>query len=147
MAEGRFGFSLVRSAQAIAARVRPIIDSTDGHEQCGTVGVSTNMIQMGWHALADGVRYGLLRSRIDKNPGRKQRARAALTSTLVRGQLIQHHNRKFGDARQAAVVRQERLTVRLERSGDLDSVGSPEAISGTQVSCALCNRRNYRKRG
>ena len=105
------------------------------------------MIQMGWHALADGVLYGLLRSRIDKNPGRKQRARAALTSTLVRGQLIQHHNRKFGDARQSAVVRQERLTVRMERSGDLDSVGSPEAISGTQVSCALCNRRNYRKRG
>lgn len=57
-----FKVRVVNSREGTAARVRVIIDSTDGEQVWSTVGVSTNMIEASWHALVDSVVYGLLRS-------------------------------------------------------------------------------------
>jgi 2-isopropylmalate synthase len=43
-----------------AAKVRVHIESTDGRNTWGTVGVSTNIIDASWQALVDSVEYGLL---------------------------------------------------------------------------------------
>lgn len=44
-----------------AAKVRVLIESTSGEYPWGTVGVSTNIIEASWRALADSIEYGLLR--------------------------------------------------------------------------------------
>ena len=41
------------------AVTRVLIESTDGHSQWGTVGVSENVIEASWEALADSIDYGL----------------------------------------------------------------------------------------
>ena len=43
------------------AKVRVLIESTSGGYPWGTVGVSTNIIEASWRALADSIEYGLLR--------------------------------------------------------------------------------------
>ncbi|HXX38039.1 MAG TPA: citramalate synthase [bacterium] len=45
---------------ATAARVRVLIQSTDGVRAWGTVGVSENVVEASWHALADSLEYVLL---------------------------------------------------------------------------------------
>ena len=47
--------------EATAAKVRVLIESTDGQEIWGTVGVSENLIEASWQALVDSVEYKLLR--------------------------------------------------------------------------------------
>ncbi|AUX22964.1 transferase [Sorangium cellulosum] len=42
-----------------SATTRVLIDSRDAHRQWSTVGASTNIIDASWHALADGIEYGL----------------------------------------------------------------------------------------
>ena len=44
-----------------AARVRVLIESSDGREVWGTVGVSENIIEASWIALADSLHYKLMR--------------------------------------------------------------------------------------
>ncbi len=44
-----------------AAKVRVLIESGDHKEKWGTVGVSENIIEASWQALADGIEYKLLR--------------------------------------------------------------------------------------
>lgn len=44
------------------ATTRVLITSTDGEEEFTTVGVSTNIIEASWKAMADAYRYGLLRA-------------------------------------------------------------------------------------
>jgi len=56
-----FKVRVVNTKEGTAAKVRVIIDSTDGEQSWSTVGVSTNMIEASWHALVDSVVYGLLR--------------------------------------------------------------------------------------
>jgi 2-isopropylmalate synthase len=46
-----------------AAKVRVLIDSNDGQISWGTVGVSENIIEASWQALADSICYYLLRRR------------------------------------------------------------------------------------
>jgi 2-isopropylmalate synthase len=46
---------------ATAARTRVIIESSDGKETWGTVGVSENIIEAAWEALVDSVEYKLFR--------------------------------------------------------------------------------------
>jgi 2-isopropylmalate synthase len=48
---------------ATAARVRVLIQSTDGTETWGTVGVSENVVEASWQALVDSLEYVLLRER------------------------------------------------------------------------------------
>ena len=42
------------------AVVRVLIESTDGERRWSTVGVSTNLIEASWQALADSMEYALL---------------------------------------------------------------------------------------
>jgi 2-isopropylmalate synthase len=52
---------LVINAKAgTEARVRVLIESTDGHEYWGTVGVSENIIEASWLALIDSINYKLM---------------------------------------------------------------------------------------
>jgi 2-isopropylmalate synthase len=57
-----FKVRVVNSREGTAAKVRVIIDSTDGEREWSTVGVSENMIEASWQALVDSVVYGLLRN-------------------------------------------------------------------------------------
>ena len=43
------------------SRTRVLIETTDGEEIWGTVGVSDNIIEASWEALCDAVEYKLLR--------------------------------------------------------------------------------------
>lgn len=52
---------VLNSDRATAASVRVFIESTDGASSWGTVGVSENIIEASWQALADGIDYYLLR--------------------------------------------------------------------------------------
>ncbi len=45
---------------ATRATTRVLIDSSDGHKTWTTVGASPNIIEASWHALADGIEYGLI---------------------------------------------------------------------------------------
>src|SRR6185369_10195656 len=59
-----FKVRVVNVREGTAAKVRTIVDSSDGEDTWSTVGVSTNMIEASWHALVDGVVYGLQRGKI-----------------------------------------------------------------------------------
>lgn len=48
---------------ATRATTRVLIESSDGHHRWGTVGVSANIIEASWQALADSVEYKLLLDR------------------------------------------------------------------------------------
>lgn len=48
------------SKEASAARVRVLIESTDGVNMWTTVGVSTDIIQASWIALVDSIEYRLM---------------------------------------------------------------------------------------
>ena len=52
--------------EGTGAVVRVHIETSNGRESWGTVGVSHNIIQASWQALADSISYGLLREK-DKN--------------------------------------------------------------------------------
>ena len=53
---------VVNSRAGTAARVRVVIESTDGESVWGTVGVSENVIEASWLALADSFEYHLFRT-------------------------------------------------------------------------------------
>lgn len=57
---------VLNSENATAAKVRVFIESTDGHDVWGTVGVSTNIIKASWKALVDSIDYMLLKTRLSK---------------------------------------------------------------------------------
>jgi 2-isopropylmalate synthase len=48
------------TAKGTGAVTRVLIDSTDGERTWSTIGVSENIIEASWHALADSIVYGLL---------------------------------------------------------------------------------------
>ncbi len=45
--------------EGTGARIRVLIQSTDGKNSWGTVGVSTDIIEASWQALVDSIKYGL----------------------------------------------------------------------------------------
>lgn len=51
---------------ATGAKVRVLIESSDGKKVWGTVGVSKNIIEASWQALADSIEYKLFRDRETK---------------------------------------------------------------------------------
>ncbi|NBQ65843.1 MAG: citramalate synthase, partial [Verrucomicrobia bacterium] len=57
---------IVNSRGGTAARIRVLLESTDGQSEWGTVGVSTNILEASAHALTDSLSYFLL-------PGRKEK--------------------------------------------------------------------------
>lgn len=50
---------VVNSEAGTAARIRVIIESTDGEDTWGTIGVSENIIEASWIALIDAIEYKL----------------------------------------------------------------------------------------
>ena len=52
---------VINAQEGTAARVRVSIESTDGQRVWGTVGVSENVIEASWLALADSFHFFLLR--------------------------------------------------------------------------------------
>jgi len=53
---------VLTAAEGTAAQVRVLIESGDGRDKWGTVGVSENVIEASWQALVDSIEYKLLRS-------------------------------------------------------------------------------------
>jgi 2-isopropylmalate synthase len=56
-----FRVRILDPEEATAAKTRVIIESGDGKETWGTVGVSGNIIEASWEALVDSVEYKLFR--------------------------------------------------------------------------------------
>ena len=52
---------VLSSADGTAAKVRVLIESSDGKDAWGTVGVSENVIEASWIALADSLHYKLMK--------------------------------------------------------------------------------------
>ncbi len=68
---------VINSEAATAANVRVIIESGDQHDVWGTVGVSGNVIEASWIALADSFEYMLQRSERAAHAGTAEVATAA----------------------------------------------------------------------
>lgn len=62
-----FRVRILDPREATAAKTRVVIESSDGRETWGTVGVSGNIIEASWEALVDSVEYKLFRS--EEKPG------------------------------------------------------------------------------
>ena len=59
-----FKVRVLDEKKGTGAVVRVLIESTDGEKSWGTIGVSENIIEASWEALADSIIYGL--SHIEK---------------------------------------------------------------------------------
>lgn len=57
-----FKVRVLNSEAATAAKVRVLIESTDGKTSWSTVGVSTNIINASWKALVDSIEYMLIKN-------------------------------------------------------------------------------------
>ncbi len=58
---------VIDESTGTSAVTRVLIETSDGHETWGTVGVSENIIEASWDALVDAVTYGLLRWNKDES--------------------------------------------------------------------------------
>ena len=68
-----FKVSILDPLEATAAKTRVLIESSDGEETWGTVGVSGNIIEASWEALVDSVEYKLFREEEKRKNGRVRR--------------------------------------------------------------------------
>ena len=59
-----FKVRVLNVKEGTAAQVRTVVDSADAGEVWSTVGVSKNIIDASWHAVVDGIEYGLLRKKM-----------------------------------------------------------------------------------
>ncbi|MCD6155953.1 MAG: citramalate synthase [Candidatus Atribacteria bacterium] len=50
---------VLNEKEGTAAKIRVLIQTSDGEKEWGTVGVSTNIIEASWNALIDSIKYGL----------------------------------------------------------------------------------------
>jgi 2-isopropylmalate synthase len=64
-----FRVRILDPEESTAAKTRVLIESSDGEESWGTVGVSGNIIEASWEALVDSVEYKLFR---EEQKGRKR---------------------------------------------------------------------------
>ena len=55
---------VLSSSDGTAAQVRVLIESADGRDVWGTVGVSENIIEASWIALADSLHFKLMKDAI-----------------------------------------------------------------------------------
>lgn len=65
-----FKVRILDSSHGSEAITRVLLDSSDGQEVWGSIGVSENIIEASWEALVDSLEYGM-------QPGRAQHARSA----------------------------------------------------------------------
>jgi 2-isopropylmalate synthase len=68
-----FKVRVLDGREGTAAKVRVLIESSDGRERWGTVGVSTNVIEAAWLALIDSLKYKLMKDEHDRKYGTKKR--------------------------------------------------------------------------
>ena len=68
-----FRVRILDPEEATAAKTRVLIESSDGVESWGTVGVSGNIIEASWEALIDSVEYKLFRS--EQRKARRRRGK------------------------------------------------------------------------
>ena len=64
---------IVNSRGGTAARIRVLVESTDGQREWGTVGVSTNILEASAHALVDSLSYFLLPRPLEKRVEKSRR--------------------------------------------------------------------------
>ncbi len=62
-----FKVRIIDGKDGTAAKTRVLIESSDGKETWGTVGVSENIIEASWEALVDSVEFQLYRKNKNKN--------------------------------------------------------------------------------
>ena len=60
MTPGVCGVRVIDEADATAAKVRVLIETTSPEHTWSTVGVSENIIEASWEALFDSIRYALI---------------------------------------------------------------------------------------
>ncbi len=56
-----FKVRVLNANEGTAAKVRVLIESSDGQKSWGTVGVSEDIIEASWEALVDSIQYKLFR--------------------------------------------------------------------------------------
>lgn len=56
-----FKVRIMEEEQGTGAVTRVLIDSSDGRDSWGSVGVSENLVEASWQALSDSIEYGLLK--------------------------------------------------------------------------------------
>lgn len=61
-----FKVRILEGCEGTAAKVRVLIDSTDGEDIWSTIGVSTNIIEASWQALVDSIQYKLSKDEENK---------------------------------------------------------------------------------
>jgi 2-isopropylmalate synthase len=61
-----FKVRILEGCEGTAAKVRVLIDSTDGRDIWSTIGVSTNIIEASWQALVDSIQYKLSKDEENK---------------------------------------------------------------------------------
>ena len=59
---------VLEEKRGTAAKVRVLIQSSDGHNSWGTVGVSEDIIEASWEALVDSIEYGILNKSSNSEP-------------------------------------------------------------------------------
>ncbi|HQU42103.1 MAG: citramalate synthase [Planctomycetia bacterium 21-64-5] len=74
---------VINSEAATAAGVRVVIESRDEHDVWGTVGVSENIIEASWIALADSIEYKLYKDELSS--GSSMLSKSAATSSETSG--------------------------------------------------------------
>ncbi len=62
-----FKVRIVEGSEGTAAKVKVLLDSSDGQEMWSTIGVSENVIEASWQALVDSIQYKLSRDRVNRN--------------------------------------------------------------------------------
>jgi 2-isopropylmalate synthase len=72
-----FRVSILDPEEATAAKTRVLIESSDGEETWGTVGVSGNIIEASWEALVDSVEYKLFKEEQKAKNGNSGKAAGA----------------------------------------------------------------------
>jgi 2-isopropylmalate synthase len=61
-----FKVRVLEGRNGTAAKVRVLLESSDGISRWGTVGVSTNIIEASWIALTDSLKYKLMKNKLKK---------------------------------------------------------------------------------
>ena len=62
-----FKVRIVEGSEGTAARVKVLLDSRDEEDMWSTIGVSENIIEASWQALADSIQYKLSTDKVNKN--------------------------------------------------------------------------------
>ena len=74
---GDYKVRVMSSSDGTAARVRVLIESSDGQDVWGTVGVSENIIEASWIALADSLHFKLMHDAMQAGADQPGRAATA----------------------------------------------------------------------